>query len=239
MPFLILFRLHLKNKTAPKEEPNINELEEKLNTLIEKNSQQNQNTTLQNDLNQTTTNTISSYINIKPKKHKGFHLFQLIFTLIKNNTNDRKILKILRHYFPSCANSHLIAMLHSFKQFLSISARDNQQKYLLKDLYNNKIRSTLLYLEHKINSTINKLPYFPPSQHQEIIDKAVIYGLIFASFSEFYNKEATLKILKLSQNLSPQLFKYWHSFDTAPQNYLSILQKYNSIPPKKYKQLTH
>ena len=126
-------------------------------------------------------------------------------------------------------------MLNSFKHFLNITAKDNIQKHLLKDLYDNKIRSTLLYLEQKINSTINRLPYSPSYQHQAIINQATIYGLIFATFSEFYNHDSTITILKLSQNLSPELFKYWHSFEKHPPNYLKILEKYNTIP----KEISH
>jgi len=233
IPFLILFHFHLKkqiNNIPQKQEPNINELENKLNELIEQNNKQNQNLNLQKDLTSTTTNTISSYINLDKKHLKGFHLFQLIFSLIKNNSDDKKVLKILRHYLPSCSNSHLIAILHSFKQFLNISAKDNVQKNLLKDLYNNKVRSTLIYLEKKINLTINKLPYTPSSLHQIIINQVVIYSLIFASFSEFYNQNTTIKILKLSQSLSPELFKYWHSFNKTPPNHFKILNKYNNLP---------
>ena len=237
IPFLILYNLHLKNKSQQNanKEPDINELENKLKDLIEKNNTQANTNELANNLEKTTSNTISSYLNINKKHLKGFHFFQLIFSLIKNNTNDKKIIKILHHYFPSCANSHLQAMLNSFKHFLNITAKDNIQKHLLKDLYDNKIRSTLLYLEQKINSTINRLPYSPSYQHQAIINQATIYGLIFATFSEFYNHDSTITILKLSQNLSPELFKYWHSFEKHPPNYLKILEKYNTIP----KEISH
>ena len=51
----------------------------------------------------------------------------------------------------------------------------------------------------------------PPAMQQPLIDSAVVYGLVFAAFSEFYDNEATEKILRLADMLAPELFKYWHT----------------------------
>ena len=151
IPIILLVRGIKKSSIQPpqKLEPNINELEEKLKNLIEKNHITNTISNLKEDLKNSSSNTIGGYLKINKQDLKGFHLFQLIFSLIKNNAEDTKILKILRQYLPSCSNSHLYAMLNSFKVFLNISQKDNTQKILLKDLNNNKVRSTLLYLERK------------------------------------------------------------------------------------------
>ena len=50
----------------------------------------------------------------------------------------------------------------------------------------------------------------PPAMQQLIIDRAVVYGLVFAGFCEFYDNDATEKILRLAHMLSPEIFKYWH-----------------------------
>ena len=34
--------------------------------------------------------------------------------------------------------------------------------------------------------------------------------LVFAGFCEFYDNDATEKILRLANMLSPEIFKYWH-----------------------------
>ena len=101
-------------------------------------------------------------------------------------------------------------MLHSFKVFLNISREDGRQKELLRDLNHNRVRTTLLYLEGKLNQTLNQVSGTPPAMQQPLIDRAVVYGLVFAAFSEFYDNEATEKILRLADMLAPELFKYWH-----------------------------
>lgn len=222
IPFLLLFDITLKSKRPlpitieeTPQKPDINELEEKLKKLLETNNQTSNISTLKTELSNTPSNTISAYLKLNKKDLKGFHLFQLIFSLIKNNTEDEKLIKILRHYLPSCATTHLYAMLHSFKVFLNISQKDGTQKRLMRDLNNNHVRTTLLYLEKKLNQTLNKVPTTPPSMQQIIIDKAVTYGLVFASFSEFYDHSATEKILRLAHAISPELFKYWHQIPKA------------------------
>ncbi|MBO5284559.1 MAG: hypothetical protein J6B00_01640 [Alphaproteobacteria bacterium] len=217
IPFLLLFDVSLKRskkavsavvqKTA---EPDISELEEKLTKLIENNKINLKINELHEELAQSRTNTVSAYIKLNKKDLKGFHLFQLIFAMIKNNAEDKKIIKVLRHYLPSCATSHLYALLHSFKVFLNISRADGLQKELLTDLNHNRVRTTLLYLEKKLNQTLNRVAAAPPAMQQMLIDQAVVYGLVFAAFAEFYDNEATEKILRLACQLSPELFKYWH-----------------------------
>ena len=226
IPVVLLIRGKKIQNEQPKLEPNINELEEKLNKLLKKNHLSNKMSNLKDELNNSSTNTISSYIKIEKRDLKGFHLFQLIFSLIKNNTEDTKILKILHNYLPSCANSHLYAMLNSFKVFLNISRKDGVQKALLKDLNNNKVRSTLLYLERKLNQTLSETTSIPPAMQSIFIDQAVIYGLIFASFSEFYDRTATERILRLTSQMSPELFKYWHQIPKiVASNYIETPKK--------------
>lgn len=211
IPVILLVRGTKKAfKNPPPTEPDITELEKKLNKLIEKNHQYNKMANLKDELKNSSSNTISGYIKMDKKDLKGFHLFQLIFNLIKNKTEDTKILKILHKYLPSCSNAHLYAMLNSFKVFLNISHKDGVQKVLLKDLNNNKVHSTLLYLERKLNQTLSETASVPPAMQTLLINQAVVYGLIFASFSEFYTPKATEKILRLTSQLSPELFKYWH-----------------------------
>ena len=235
IPFLLFFDITLKSKRnqllstdAPQQKPNINELEEKLKNLLETNNKNSSINKLQNELSSTSTNTISAYLKLNKKDLKGFHLFQLIFSLIKNNTEDEKLIKILRHYLPSCATTHLYAMLHSFKVFLNISKQDGVQKRLMRDLNNNRVRTTLLYLEKKLNQTLNQVPSVPASMQQIIIDKAVTYGLVFASFSEFYDKTSTEKILKLAHAVSPDLFKHWHQL--PPFSQLQLTKKTKNPP---------
>ncbi len=233
IPIILLVRGIKKSSIQPtqKLEPNINELEEKLKNLIEKNHITNTISNLKEDLKNSSSNTIGGYLKINKQDLKGFHLFQLIFSLIKNNAEDTKILKILRQYLPSCSNSHLYAMLNSFKVFLNISQKDNTQKILLKDLNNNKVRSTLLYLERKLNQTLNETANVPPAMQPLLINQAVIYGLIFASFSEFYDKKTTEKILRLTSQMSPELFKYWHQIPKIiTSNYI---EKPKNIPHTK------
>lgn len=235
IPFFLLFDVSLKNrgKTAQstmqqKQEPNMVNLEKKLKKLIENNQMNAQISTLQKELQQTKSNTVSAYINLNKEDLKGFHLFQLIFSLIKNNAEDEKIIKILHHYLPSCATTHLYAMLHSFKVFLNISYYDKTQKELLRDLNQNRVRTTLLYLEKKINQTLNQVPQVVPAMQQLIIDRAVVYGLVFASFCEFYDNAATEKILRLSSQLSPTVFKYWHQIPRYHQQEFAWLK--NRLP---------
>ncbi len=226
IPVILLIRSNQRQLEQSKPEPNINELEEKLNKLLEKNHHSNKLATLKNELQNSSSSTISGYIKMDKRDLKGFHLFQLIFSLIKNKTEDTKILKILHQYLPSCANAHLYAMLNSFKLFLNISQKDGVQKALLKDLNNNKVRSTLLYLERKLNQTLSETASVPPAMQSIYLDQAVIYGLIFASFSEFYDRTATEKILRLTSQMSPELFKYWHQIPKiVASNYIETPKK--------------
>ncbi len=237
IPFLLLFDITLKSRrkatasvTQKKAEPNMEELEHKLKQLLENNQISSKINTLQQELQSSKSNTVAAYIKLNKKDLKGFHLFQLIFTLIKNNAEDRKIIKILRHYLPSCATTHLYAILHSFKVFLNISAKDGVQKKLLSDLNHNRVRTTLLYLEKKLNQTLNQVPPAPPAMQQMIIDEAVVYGLVFAAFCEFYDNDATAKILRLAHLLSPEIFKYWHLVPQNNEEEYAILQKH--LPAK-------
>ncbi len=213
IPFLLVFDVSLKKHHSPtikQPTPDMNELELRLKKLLENNHKSAQINTLQQELQNSKTNHVAAYIKLNKEDIQEFHLFQLIFSLIKNNAEDEKIIKILRHYLPSCATTHLYAILHSFKVFLNISYHDGKQKDLLKDLNQNRVRTTLLYLEQKINQTLNSVASAPPAMQQLIIDRAVVYGLVFAGFCEFYDNDATEKILRLAQQLSPEIFKYWH-----------------------------
>lgn len=217
VPFLLLFDVSLKSKRKQQmpasekdRKPDMQELEQRLNKLLENNHKSAQLDKLQKELQNTKTNTVAAYLKLNKEDIRGFHLFQLVFSLIKNNAEDGKIIRILRHYLPSCATSHLYAILHSFKVFLNISARDGKQKELLRDLNHNRVRTTLLYLEQKINQTLNLAASAKPAMQQLIIDRAVVYGLVFAGFCEFYDNDATEKILRLANMLSPEIFKYWH-----------------------------
>lgn len=235
IPFLLLFDVTLKShrQTMPsfppqKKEPDIEKLENKLKQLLKDNQMSDKINSLQQELQSSRSNTVAAYIKLNKADLKGFHLFQLVFSLIKNNAEDRKIIKILRHYLPSCATTHLCAILHSFKVFLNISAKDGMQKELLNDLNHNHVRTTLLYIERKLNQTLNQVSNQPPAMQQMVIDQAVVYGLVFAAFCEFYDNEATEKILRLSHILSPELFKYWH---LAPINSKkNIIFTKNNLP---------
>lgn len=192
-------------------EPDIENLENNLRKLIENNKLAIDTYNLQQNLQNTSTHIIASYLQDGKKDLKGFHLFQLIFSLIKNKTDDAKIIKILRHYLPSSSTSSLYALLRSCKEFLNISHQDNKQKDLLKDINQNRLRTTLVYLQQKLNQIFNQIPSTPLDQQKKLIDIAVIYGLIFASFCKFYNPKYSQKILQLTNTLSPKLFSYWHS----------------------------
>lgn len=205
---------------TPKE-PNIENLENALKQLIEDNKQTIENYNLQQTLKTTPANIIASYLHKNPKDLKGFHLFQLIFSLIKNKTEDSKIIKILRHYMPSSSTQNLYALLRSCKEFLNITQKDNTQKELLKDLNQNKLRTTLMYLQQKLNNIFNHPSSTPLLTPQQQIDIAAMYGLIFASFCKFYNPKYSEKILELTSILSPKLFAHWHS----------VPHKHVPIPP--------
>ncbi|MBE6463633.1 MAG: hypothetical protein E7005_07795 [Alphaproteobacteria bacterium] len=215
IPLLLFFDITLKthkNKTLPEEpKPSIDDLEQKLAILISKNKAQDQSLNLTKELENTPSNTIMQYITKDNPNSKKHHLFQLIFTYIKNNAEDDKIIRIMRHYFKTSSTAHLYAMLKSYKVFLHIIKNDKQNKTLLKDLFNNNTKTTLIYLEEKLHQKLNELPTLPSSMQPIIINQAVIYGIIFASFAKFYDKTITLKILKLTKELSPNLFKYWHT----------------------------
>jgi len=220
IPLLLLIPLFAFFDITPKKrrqtpplpsDPNIGELERRLTKLIENNKLKADAAALSQELKTTPTHTVAAYIKLNKKDLKGYHLFQYIFALIKNNAPDEKIIKQLRRALPSAANAHLYALLRSFKLFWQISTKDEEFKRLQPDLNRNRVRTTLLYLERRINDALNRVAHAPASEQQTIIDRAVIYSLIFASFSEFYNNETTEKILRLSYQLSPELFKYWHT----------------------------
>lgn len=215
IPFLLIFDITLKgkNKTNKEETPptiNTNELEKELSLLIANTWQQNNIANLQKELEKTSSKTISSYMLLDKKNLKGFHLFQLIYTLIKNKSDDKKIIKILSHYFPTTSTSHLYAILQSYKTFLKISQNDSIQKQLINDLNKNNVKTTLYYLEKKLHAKLLKASSLPPSMQELAINEATAYALTFASFSEFYDHKTTIKILNIANKLSPEIFKYWH-----------------------------
>ncbi len=218
-------------------EPNVSEMEKKLALLIEKNQADLRIDELKQNLENSKTGIIANYLKTSKKDLQGFHLFQLIFSLIKNNSDDHKIIKILRHTFPSCATTHLYAMLRSFKAFLNITDGTTQQKELEKALNNNQIRQTLIYLEEKINTTLNKLTTTPNYEQQQQMDLAAIYGLVFATFSEFYNHQATERILRLVYILSPEMFKSWHTLPETEDKTTHPALMFPHIEPQK-KQLS-
>lgn len=227
IPFVFLCHIITKNKPPQKETSPQNDeasLTKKLENLIERNNLLNNNQTLLQELEKTPTHIISAYLQNNPKSLRKYHLFQLIFTLIRNNAEDTKIIKILHHYLPSCSNSHLYALLKSYKAFLNISQKDSKNKDLLRDLNKNSLKSTLLYLEQKINDTLNQIPSSYTAMQQPLLEQTVILGLIFASFSEFYNTAVTEKILRMAYLLAPQTFLNWHQ---PPQ----IKARLNKKPP--------
>lgn len=197
-------------KEPPISEPDIDELEKSLNQLLEQHRLEEKTENLQQQLQSSKSNIIAGYLRHSKKDLEGYHLFQLILTLIKNQAEDTKIIKLMRHYFPSASTAHLYAMLKAYKKFLQISSQDNRQKELIKDLNQNKIRSTLIYLQEKLNLIINQVPPTPSALQQPLINQAMILGLIFASFSQFQNPIATEKILRLVASLTPEIFTYWH-----------------------------
>lgn len=210
--------LAVRNRhTAPTAEsaapagPDVAELEKRLSGLLEINRCNEQIASMQKKLQQSPSGIIASYLKMGKKDLKGFHLFQHIFALLKNRTDDAKIIKLLRRYLPSCATSHLYAVLRSFKIFLNLCRRDRNTAAIWRDLNNNRVRSALLYLEQQINRTLNRFSETPEEARQSLLDRAAIYSLVFASFSEFYDREATAKILRLALSLSPDIFRYWHS----------------------------
>ena len=210
--------LAVRNRhTAPAAEsaapvgPDVAELEKRLSGLLEINRCNEQIASMQKKLQQSPSGIIASYLKMGKKDLKGFHLFQHIFALLKNRTDDAKIIKLLRRYLPSCATSHLYAVLRSFKIFLNLCRRDRNTAAIWRDLNNNRVRSALLYLEQQINRTLNRFSETPEEARQSLLDRAAIYSLVFASFSEFYDREATAKILRLALSLSPGIFRYWHS----------------------------
>ena len=92
IPVLLFFDISPKRrkKTAPAAipleqpapEPDIRELEKKLNRLLENNSSAARIDNLQKELQTSKSNTVAAYIKLNKKDLKGFHLFQLIFSLI-------------------------------------------------------------------------------------------------------------------------------------------------------------
>ena len=194
----------------PAPEPDLDELEQSLNHLLEQNRLAEKKENLQQQLSSSKTNIIAAYLRHSKKDLQGYHLFQLILTLIQNQTEDAKIIKMMRHCFPSASTAHLYAMLNAYKKFLRVSRQDNRQKELLKDLNHNNLRSTLIYLQQKLNIIINQVPSAPPALQQPLINQAMILGLIFAAFSQFQNTVATEKILRLIASLTPEIFTYWH-----------------------------
>ena len=227
IPFLLLFDVSLKkskkgNKESEKVEPNVDELEKKLSVLLQNNQNLAKFNNLHNELKNTSTQNISAYVNLNKKDLKGFHLFQIVFSLIKNKSEDDKIIRILRHCLPTVATTHLYAMLNSFKVFFKISNEDGVQKELMKGLNNNKVKGTLIYLESKIRAKLCDVAKVEPSLQQMVINDAVIYGLVFASFAEFYDNNATIKILRLCNELSPELFKYWHTIPKYRNDFMKL-----------------
>lgn len=218
-------------ETETPSEPDIDELEKKLEELLIQNHLDEKKEDLQQQLKSSKSNTIASYLQLSHKDLSGYHLFQLILSLIKNQAEDSKIIKIMHRYLPSCATSHLYAMLKAYKKFLNLSQNDNCQKKLISDLNRNHLRSTLIYLENKLNQIINQIPLMPPALQQPLVNQAMIYGLTFASFSQFYNTNATEKILRLAAALTPELFQFWHqtppkkNIKKAKQTCLALIPK--------------
>lgn len=242
LPVLLFFDIRLKkapsaaaDENPPRREPDIAELEEKLSRLLQANRNEEQTAALQKELQQSPSGLIAAYLKTEKKDLKGFHLFQLIFSLLKNRTDDAKIIRILRHYLPSCATSHLYAVLRSCKIFLSLHRRNPQKTVLPHDLNRLRLRQTLLYLEKQINHTLNLYSSAPEEKRRLLLDRTAIYGLVFAAFSEFYDKEATAKILRLSHSLSPEIFLYWHSVPrTATLPYPlndAVISRIEAAPP--------
>ena len=210
IPFLILSYILTKSNAPQKNEPNTEQLEEELKKLLENNTINTKNNLERHNLQSTYVHTTAAYLKNPKKTLRGFHLFQLIFSLIKNNTEDTKIIKILRHYLPNAPTSHLYAFLKSCKEFLNICKQDNKEKELIRDLNQNKFPSVLLYLEKKINFNLNRIPLSANTEQANIIEETTKLSLIFASFSQFYDQHTTEKILQIAHWLSPDFFQYWH-----------------------------
>lgn len=213
IPFLLLFDINLKTSSpSSSSAPNLDVLEENLNNLIKENTSSNHIINLTKDLTKDLKKNLSSYTLPHKHKIKKYSFFQHIFSLIKNKTKDEKIIKVLHYYFPSCATSHLYAMLKSFKVFLNIIKRNEHLKSLENSLNQNNLKPTLYFLEQKLQQllTLSKTTSSPKA-NQKITLQATLYSLIFASFSEFYSKDLTLSVLNLAQKLSPELFEFWHT----------------------------
>ena len=142
IPFLLLFDVSLKNSSpsSSTSSPNLNTLEENLKKLIKENSSSNHLINLTKDLQKDLKKNLSSYTLPTQNNIKKYPFFQHIFSLIKNKTKDEKIIKILRIYFPSCATSHLYAMLKSFKVFLNIIKQEKHSRQ-------NRIKQILSFLQ--------------------------------------------------------------------------------------------
>lgn len=216
IPFIFICRIITKQSPTT-DTPTEDDLEKQLEQLIKNNTIEQRFNSLKQDLQTTPTHTIASYIRMSKNDLIGFHLFQLIFSLIKNDATDEKIIKILHHYLPSCSTAHIYALLKSCKAFLNISAAN---KKLQRDLNQNHLKSTLLYLEQKISQTLNQIPLAPAALQTDLTEKAATECLVFAAFSQFYNSIATEKILRLAYLLSAQTFITWHQLpkkQTAPR----------------------
>lgn len=230
--FLMFFDVTLKYRRQDNTadiplEPDLEELEQELDKLIKNNQLSFNNELLKEDLQNTVSHTVASYMTINKKSLKGFHFFQLIFSLIKNGAEDSKIIKIMRHYLPESPTAHLYTLLKSCKEFLNITRKDGKEKELLRDLNQNRLRSTLIYLQNKLNQTLNRVSHVPPALQQPIIDEAARLGLIFASFAQFYDRTATEKILRLAAKISPELYNYWHQ---TPQEAHHLPQTLHRLP---------
>lgn len=234
--FFLVFDVSFKSapveKVSSDAEPDVDNLERKLQELIETNNLVLKKDDLSQALLHTPANIMAAYMNTDKKHLKGFHLFQLIFSLIKNGDEDGRIIKILHHHLPESPISHLVALLKSCKEFLRITKQDGHQKQLCSLLNKNQLKEVLIYLQTKINQTFNSVLYKPAALQQPIIDEAVIFGLIFASIAQFYNKKSTEKILRLAYLLSPELFLYWHQIPEKNENFAikSHFSKWKKAP---------
>ena len=214
IPFLLFFDISLKNASSPpktSETQNLKELEQNLRQLINKNSTDLKIQKLSQSIKQNTQKRNLNYQNTPKRALKGYHFFQHIFSLIKNNTKDEKIIKILHSYFPSSANAQLYAMLKSFKTFLNLLKTTPQASILETSLNQNNITPTLFFLEERLNKLLTTLKTENNLNSKEKLTKlATIYSLVFACFLNFYSKELTNQILKLAETLSPELYFNWH-----------------------------
>jgi hypothetical protein len=215
IPFLLVLDITLRLSEEKPEEPppapDISALEEKLNALIKNNREQAKNDSLKAELSTSHTNIMAGYLRLTARDLPTAKVFQIIFSLLKNHTPDERIIKVLKHHFPECADTHLYALLRAFKLFLEISIEDEKKNALLNALYRHQIRPILLYLQQKISATLNRLPEAEESTHSALLAQATRYALTFAAFSEFYDSDTTEKILRLSALLSPQEFQLWHT----------------------------